>query len=97
MNKETLEEAAKKHEIDFATTASLSDVCVSAFKAGAEWQRNKMEEEMIKFSEFVSENYPNQTNYLRNLRRFNRGEKIPPKKLIGYYTTKELLEKFKKQ
>jgi len=53
------------------------------------------EEEMIAFCEWVSETIPAQSNYLRNLRRFNRGENIPPEKLRGYYTTKQLLEKFK--
>lgn len=52
MNKKTIKEAAKEHEIDFATTASLSEVCVSAFEAGAEWIQEDMFCIMQDYAEF---------------------------------------------
>jgi hypothetical protein len=89
---ETLEEAAE----NWLFESDEHDNQISFIK-GAKWQAERMhsEEEMIAFCEWVSETIPTQSNYLRNLRRFNRGENIPPEKLRGYYTTKQLLEKFK--
>jgi hypothetical protein len=53
------------------------------------------ESEMIEFSEWVSLNFPNQHNYLRALQKRSQGINVPAEKFRGYYTTKELLEKFK--
>jgi len=55
------------------------------------------EEDMIEFNEWVSLNFPNQHNYLRALQKHNQGLYVPKEKLVGYYSTKELLEQFKKK
>ena len=91
MNKETLEEAAEKHYINCIPSDRHS------FIDGAKWQAERMysEEYMIEFSEWVSLNYPNQHNYLRNLQKRNQGLDVPEEKLKGYYSTKELFEQFK--
>ena len=70
-----------------------------SFIAGAKWMQERMysEEDMIKFSEWVSLNFPNQHNYLRALQKYNQGLDVPKEKLIGYYSTKELFEQFKKK
>jgi hypothetical protein len=98
MKEETLEEAFSNYvneKYHSPIQGSIPDL--ESAKFGVKWAQEKMysENNMIEFSEWVSENYPNQTNYLRNLRRFHEGKHVPPEKLIYYYTTKQLLEKFK--
>ena len=87
--KETLEEAAecKSHHSE------------EDFIRGAKWQAERMysEADMIEFSEWVSLNFPNQHNYLRALQKYNQGLDVPKEHLVGYRSTKELLEQFKKK
>jgi hypothetical protein len=60
-------------------------------------ERMYSEEDMIDFNEWVSPNFPNQHNYLRALQKHNQGLYVPKEKLMGYYSTKELFEQFKKK
>ena len=55
------------------------------------------EEEIIGFSEWVSLNFPQQHDYLRNLQKRSLGIDVPVEKFQGYRTTKELFEQYKKQ
>lgn len=89
---ETLEEAAEKLFPD-------SNIQKRIFIKGAKWQQDRMysEKDMIDFSEWVSLNFPNQHNYLRNLQKRSQGIDVPVEKFQGYRTTKELFEQFKKQ
>jgi hypothetical protein len=93
MKQETLDDAAKKKY----GTSIYDFEQVDAFIAGAKWQAERMysEEDMIEFNEWVSLNFPNQHNYLRALQKYNQGLDVPKDHLVGYCSTKELLDKFK--
>lgn len=60
-------------------------------------ERMYSEEDMIEFSEWVSFNFPNQHNYLRALQKYNQGLDVPKERLVGYCSTIELFEQFKKK
>lgn len=91
---ETLKDAAIKYS---SYNEQINKAVQEAVIFGAEWQARRMysEEDMIAFSEWVSLNFPNQHNYLRALQRYNRGLDVPKEHLVGYRSTKELLEQFK--
>ena len=105
MKQETLEEAAenygwriKKNTFsDVIKANELADSAKHDFIEGAKWQAERMysEEDMIEFNEWVSLNFPNQHNYLRALQKYNQGLDVPKEHLVGYCSTKELLDKFK--
>jgi hypothetical protein len=97
--KETLEEAIKR-EYEVRKYNSDFPFEPQSFKLGAKWQqeqdKNKYsEEDMIDFSEWVSLNFRNQHNYLRNLQKSRQGLDVPVDKLRGYFSTKELFELYK--
>lgn len=104
MKQETLEEAAERlypTTIDSYTDngLDLSEGERFIFKAGAEWQAERMytEEDMIEFSEWVNLNSPNQHNYVRAMQQRSQGRNVPEEKFRGYYSNKELFEQFKKE
>jgi hypothetical protein len=95
--KETLEQAAENYGINIGNKDGTAQF---DFIKGAKWQqeqgKNKYsEEDMVDFSEWVSLNFPNQHNYLRNLQKYRQGLDVPAEKLKGYYSTKELFEQYK--
>lgn len=101
---ETLEEAAICYAVEVNTkmggNKEVYQNCSRLdFIAGAKWQAERMysEADMIEFSEWVSLNFPNQHNYLRALQKYNQGLDVPTEHLVGYRSTKELFEKFKKK
>ena len=101
---ETLEEAAICYAVEVNTkmggNKEVYQNCSRLdFIAGAKWQAERMysEADMIEFSEWVSINFPNQHNYLRALQKYNQGLDVPKEHLVGYRSTKELFEKFKKK
>lgn len=93
-----LEEAAE-NESEYLADWEDKSMYMRGFVNGAKYQAEKMysEEDMIEFSEWVSINFPNQHNYLRALQKYNQGLDVPKEHLVGYRSTKELFEKFKKK
>lgn len=93
---ETLKDAAINYS---SYNEQINKAVQEAVIFGAEWQAKRMysEEDMIEFNEWVSLNFPNQHNYLRALQKRSQGLDVPKEHLVGYYSTKELLEKFKKR
>ena len=91
---ETLEEVAREF---YSDENQLMERI--AFRRGYTECKERMysEEDMIEFNEWVSLNFPNQHNYLRALQKHNQGLYVPKEKLVGYYSTKELFEQFKKK
>jgi hypothetical protein len=59
------------------------------FIAGAEYMAERLEDTMIEFSEWVSLNFPNQGKFLSRYKSLDDTR--------GFYTTKQLLEKFKRK
>lgn len=98
MDKETLEEAAENYFKEKELSGYTYEV-KDGFLAGANWQADRMysEEDMIEFSEWVNLNSPNQHNYVRAIQKRYHGIYVPEEKLKGYYSTKELFEKFKNE
>jgi hypothetical protein len=93
---ETLKDAAINYS---SYNEQINKAVQEAVIFGAEWQAKRMysEEDMIEFNEWVSLNFPNQHNYLRALQKRSQGLDVPKEHLVGYSSTKELLEKFKKK
>ncbi len=96
MKQETLEDAAEEYAI-WHDGNLPREILIKNFITGANWQAERMysEEDMIEFNEWVSLNFPNQHNYLRALQKYNQGLDVPKEHLVGYCSTKELLDKFK--
>jgi hypothetical protein len=87
-NKETLEETALNYSTDMLGT--IYEELEKAFAKGAKWQQEQnknlySEEDMVKFSEWVTIMYPNQIKLLTTSDK------------IGFYSTKELLTKWFEQ
>ena len=87
--KETLEEAAYRLSAEKFEPKHIGFML--GVIEGAKWQAERMysEEDMLAFSEFISLNFPNQNKFLQKIKPFDDTN--------GFYTTKELLEKFKKK
>ena len=97
---EAKQETLKDIAINYSSyNEQINKAVQEAVIFGAEWQAKRMysEEDMIEFNEWVSLNFPNQHNYLRALQKYNQGLDVPKEHLVGYCSTKELLEKFKKK
>ena len=96
---EKLREESKLPPIDPSTWDE--EPCALAFTPDDKFyfsdEKLYTEDDMLAFSEFVSLNFPNQHNYLRSLQKYNQGLDVPKEHLVGYRSTKELLEKFNKK
>lgn len=53
--------------------------------------------EMIDFVEWVLINYPNQHSYMQMVQKIRGGIRVPEYTIKGFYTTEQLLKKFKKR
>ncbi len=102
--KETLEKIIEEVADLWSTDTSNvhpadSYIAKISFIEGAKCQAQRMysEEYMIDFSEWVSLNFRNQHNYLRNLQKSRQGLDVPVDNLRGYFSTKELFELYKRQ
>ena len=54
------------------------------------------DKEMIAFVEWVLINYPNQHSYMQMVQKIRGGIRVPEYAIKGFYTTEQLLKKFKK-
>lgn len=100
VKEEAKQETLKDVAINYSSyNEQINKAVQEAVIFGAEWQAKRMysEEDMIEFNEWVSLNFPNQHNYLRALQKRNQGLDVPKEHLVGYCSTKELFDKFKKK
>lgn len=100
VKEEAKQETLKDIAINYSSyNEQINKAVQEAVIFGAEWQAKRMysDEDMIEFNEWVILNFPNQHNYLRALQKYNQGLDVPKEHLVGYCSTKELLDKFKKK